>query len=151
MTDNNRDAFELMDRETWRAILEQSLEAEPEPPIRRRVRRYSVHGPCTLHYEIRRMRQSHTLNLTNVSLTGIMGKSPRDIPMDTEVEIHVPVEDKRFAMRGTVVHCTSTLGGYKVGIELSFPKRAAPSSGADATVAGSPIFRGPAVSSSRKP
>lgn len=120
MADNPSNTLEPMTLRIWRAILEESLTPEPEPPVRRRVRRYPIQIPVHVYFHARGFQHEVTLNLTNVSNGGVMGKSPKEIAMDTLVQIHVPVEGRHFVVNGTVVHCTSTLGGYKLGIQLQF-------------------------------
>ncbi len=59
--------------------------------------------------------------LLEASTTGLTCRSRIAIPMDTQVAIELYIGDEVFRLAGTVVHSTGTVGGFKIGIELTFP------------------------------
>jgi hypothetical protein len=91
---------------------------------RRRVRRYpfSMAGRI-LFTEGDRKKREH-LAIIEVSIDGIMGLIEEEIPRHAEVCIELDPEGTPFALQGRVRHCTSAVGGFKVGVELVFDDRA---------------------------
>ena len=59
--------------------------------------------------------------LVYASQEGVMVKNRGRIPARTPVWMEITLADDVFALLGQVAHCTQTVGGYKVGIELQFP------------------------------
>jgi hypothetical protein len=115
--------------EQWLRMIERYVTDEPEPPVRRGQRRYTVDGMVTLavlsadgngvHTAVR------TAPLVQVSDEGIMIRSHAELAQDTVVAMQVYLEDDNFALLGRVMHCTDTIGGYKVGIQLAFVEQPA--------------------------
>lgn len=62
----------------------------------------------------------HTGRPLNASEAGLMVRLNQSIPSRTRLRIEVEIDQVKFALSGSVVHVTDTVGGYKVGIELLF-------------------------------
>jgi hypothetical protein len=60
------------------------------------------------------------LALLNASQEGLTTKGQTPITLNTEVVLELNPEGTPFAVRGRIAHCTETLGGFKIGIELRF-------------------------------
>ena len=58
--------------------------------------------------------------LLNASQEGLTTKGQTPITLNTEVVLELNPEGTPFAVRGRIAHCTETLGGFKIGIELRF-------------------------------
>src|SRR5438477_13058629 len=120
MMDASTPKLEAMTRGLWRAIVEGSVSAQFEPPARRNVRRYNIHGECMVHFSDDDGKRSFPLMLLNISLEGIMGRAAEEIMVDTPLDVHMPIEDHVFLIRGRIIHITSTLGGFKLGVRFRF-------------------------------
>ena len=56
----------------------------------------------------------------DASTTGIMIRQREEMDVGTLVIVRAVLDDQDVAIAGQVMHCTQTVGGYKVGIELHF-------------------------------
>ena len=108
-------------RERWQEILSHYVIPEVEPPIRRKTRRYGVEfGVVRLLYEEDGDSTDRTVSLLQASAEGMMVKSHKPINARIQLRMDVTLENDTVALGGQVSHCTQTVGGYKVGIELEF-------------------------------
>ena len=58
----------------------------------------------------------------DISEGGISLRSEQKIPEDSHVDLDVYLAgDDGLTLSGTVVHCTQSVDGFSVGIELQFP------------------------------
>lgn len=107
----------------WRDVIRSLVAAELEPLRRRRQRRYHVFtGEVRLTYTdpIDGRTCTRTAGLLNVSTGGMMVKTYSPMPEGIPVELEVNVGEFHFFAHARLRHSSSTLGGYKVGIELVF-------------------------------
>jgi hypothetical protein len=108
-------------RERWQEILSQYVTPEIEPPIRRKTRRYGVEfGVVRLLYEENGDSAERIVSLLQASTDGMMIKNHKPIRTRTRLCMELTLGDDTVSLRGHVAHCTQTVGGYKVGIELEF-------------------------------
>ncbi len=114
-------------RDQWQELLTGSLPgSELEPPVRRRCRRYGVNlGTWRLVY-LRETRPAELrVTLLNAALDGLMTRSREELPERVSVVLVLTTaDDVEHRLLGEVVHCTGTVGGYKVGIRLRFAEPA---------------------------
>lgn len=89
-----------------------------EPNVRRGDRRYQIQGELRVSFEDDDGRHGRVLNILDVSNEGLMAKGNDSIPEATPVQMLVIVDEHPVEIRGEVVHCTGTLGGFKIGIRL---------------------------------
>ena len=60
--------------------------------------------------------------VVGISAGGISLRSEQVIPVDSHVDLELYLAgDDAFTLSGTVVHCTQSVSGFSVGIELLFP------------------------------
>jgi hypothetical protein len=59
--------------------------------------------------------------LLNISPGGLMVKQREPIAGQTRVLVKIACDEGELALAGRVAHCTQTVDGYKVGVELLFP------------------------------
>jgi hypothetical protein len=111
-------------REDWQAVLSQHVPApEIEPPVRRGQRRYGVPlgGWRLLFHD----RENHALEvrgtLRNASPTGVMLVCRQELSTNTPVLLAFNDGERECVLTGEIAHCTSTIGGHKVGVRLRFP------------------------------
>ena len=121
-------------REQWLQMIAPYVTTEPEPGVRRAQRRYNVEGMVAVAPINAAGSQTavRTVSLLQLSDDGIMVRSHTDLPLDTIVGMQVYIEDHIFTVLGRVMHCTDTVGGYKIGIQLAFtdaPAAAWPATG----------------------
>lgn len=60
--------------------------------------------------------------ITEVSVGGVSLWTDCEVPVCTRVMFEFHPDNKPVKVKGRIVHCTQTVGGYKVGIEIEFPK-----------------------------
>jgi hypothetical protein len=122
------EGYREVTRGEWVAILDRVVRPEIEPLPRRKYRRYSIEAPS---YGEARLIFRPARNpgakpairsgpLLDISPAGMMVKMYSELPIGLHVAVQVMLDGARVALRGRVVHCTNTLGGFKVGIELQF-------------------------------
>jgi hypothetical protein len=104
----------------WQRILGDIVQPEVEPG-RRTLRRYVVSGEVELAFEIDDEPFQRTVPLLNVSPRGLTVKVYEPIPVEQAVIVRILLEGETRVFCGHVIHCTMTLGGFKVGIRLDFP------------------------------
>lgn len=107
-------------REKWIETLMSVVQAEFEPPVRRKHRRYPIVGTVRLLARVEDEPIRRTLSLMEGSVDGLTARSEFELPMDLRADLVVNVAGEPLSLRGRVVHCTQTLGGFKVGFELEF-------------------------------
>jgi hypothetical protein len=108
----------------WQELLACSVSApEFEPPIRRRARRYGVRlGAWRMLYQNGRKPAELRVTLVNAALDGVMLLSRAEVPENIPTLLAFTADDdEEHQLVGEIVHCTSTVGGYKVGVRLRFP------------------------------
>jgi hypothetical protein len=108
----------------WQELLACSVGApEFEPPIRRRSRRYGVRlGAWRMFYQDGHKLVELRVKLANAALEGVMLLSHEAVPEDIPAVLAFTADDDdEHRLVGEIVHCTSTVGGYKVGVRLHFP------------------------------
>lgn len=113
--------LETPTRQRWREVL--SPYADPEESGHRRndERYYIALGSVKLVFEENGAPVERTGRVLNASDGGLMIKQYQDIPSNTQLQIEATIGEESFALAGRVAHCTQTVGGFKVGIELEFP------------------------------
>jgi hypothetical protein len=115
--------FATLPRDRWLEILSRCVSPEIEPPVRRKSRRYGVEsGVVRLLYQDEGVPVERTAPLREISTDGLMVKSHRRMQVGTAVWMTVTLENATFALVGRVAHSTQTVGGYKIGIRLTFPE-----------------------------
>jgi hypothetical protein len=110
-------------RERWIYIVGAASDIEPDPPVRRRAARYDLAYGSAL---VRFRHPGHgrllerTCNVLEVSITGLMLRSRDELPEQTSLYLEACVGEELAWLRGTVMHCTTSVGAYKVGVRLDF-------------------------------
>ena len=56
----------------------------------------------------------------DASTTGIMIRQREEVDVRTLVIVRAVLDNQDITIAGQVMHCTQTVGGYKIGIELRF-------------------------------
>ncbi len=108
----------------WRRYLRRAVAPNPARDARREVKRYpfSMVGQLCFTEGARTRREEFAI--IEVSTIGVMGLIKEEVPWQADVCIELNPEGTPFALQGCARHCTSTIGGYKLGVELSFDDRA---------------------------
>ncbi|MBU0596180.1 PilZ domain-containing protein [Candidatus Bipolaricaulota bacterium] len=119
MSEVNLDV-KLATRDYWRRYLKRAVTLQESRDARRSSKRYplSISGEITFKAEHRIKRGS--IAILDVSAGGVEGLTKEDVPLQADIRIDMAPEGTVFAVLGRVVHSSPTLGGYKLGIELSF-------------------------------
>ena len=66
-------------------------------------------------------REERTAALLNASGGGLMLRSHEELPAGTKVLLRLPHADQLLEVAGRIMHSTTTVGGFKLGILLDFP------------------------------
>lgn len=112
--------FKLITEEFWERFLSRTVEPQFKPDVKREVPRYPYQGEAKLIIERGDEGGTRRLSIVNISLEGITAKGNSEIPIGTNAFVELNPEGEPFLMRGEIVHCTETLGGFKIGIKLIF-------------------------------
>lgn len=110
--------------ECWRRFLEQAVISKSMQNVRRKHKRYDVEGELKVRFVQCRKEYTRTWSLLQLSYGGVTAKANNEVPIDLTVEMGINVGGHLLGARGSVSHCTETLGGYKVGIQLEFQEDA---------------------------
>lgn len=119
---NPPDELSVIERNRWCDVIAQHVQPELEPPVRRRARRYGI------EFGLARLRDPNasasvpcTATVLQVSEFGLMLRNHEELAKGAEIWIEVLLGDETCSLYGVVRHCTETIGGYKIGVELFFP------------------------------
>ena len=104
----------------WKRLLQRTVAPVDKSDLKRSTRRYPLPGDIKVTFEDAGETSVRRLALLNASEGGLATKGQTQILLDTEVIIELNLEGTPFTVRGRIVHCTETIGGFKIGIELRF-------------------------------
>ncbi len=111
-------------RDYWRRFLTRAVAPQSVRDARRVVKRYPLAMAGRIFYAEGDHMKREEFAIIEISPTGVTGLCREEIPWHAEVCIEVNPEGTPFALQGLARHCTSTVGGYKVGVELVFDDEA---------------------------
>jgi hypothetical protein len=109
--------------EQWRAVVAANTKAPVETGVRRREARRDLtltSGRLTYRKKGKATPVERPCTLLDVSTGGLMVRARSSIAPNTPVEAEVFWGDETSVLRGTVGHCTPTVGAFKIGIKLHF-------------------------------
>ena len=114
-------------REQWAGVVARNNCKPVRPHERRQHERFCpVMGTVKLVFTVpkgtRDVPVVCTLPILDISDGGLAIKSDTMVTLRTGVGLDVDLEGKSLLMMGKVARCTSTIGGYQIGIELIFPE-----------------------------
>ncbi len=104
--------------ERWRHFLARIGGVDYKPDARRTNRRYTADGDVRISFVEDGNTQHRMLRLLDISMEGMTVKGSNEVPQGTHVTIQLDIDEGPFTASGKVVHCTGTLGGFKIGIRL---------------------------------
>ncbi len=102
----------------WLQFLDRAVGAMPKSDLKRETPRFPLQGEVQLWIE--NETEKRWLSLMNVSREGITARGNTEIQLGTRVILEMNPEGSPITLRGEVVHCTGTLGGFKIGVRLEF-------------------------------
>ena len=116
-------------REQWAGVVARNKCKPVRPHGRRQHERFcpamgTVKLVFTLPNGPRSVPVVRTVPILDISEGGLAVKSDTMVPLRTGVGLDVDLEEQPLLMMGKVARCTSTIGGYQIGIELVFPEPA---------------------------
>lgn len=109
----------------WRRFLARTVAPHSERDARRAVRRYPFAMPGQLLFTQGDRERREDFAIIQVSVVGMMGVIREEIPWHEKVSIEINPEGTPLLLWGRARHCTATIGGYKLGIELRFADKTA--------------------------
>ncbi len=109
-------------KQEWLKIVVAFSRTNKKSEFRRTSGRYACTGEIKVLGEINDEPFKQTWSLMQLSAEGLTARSHLAIPEETHVSIHWHQGEQDLVLLGQVRHCTQTVGGYKVGIKLEFPK-----------------------------
>lgn len=116
------DVTPILTNDQWNNLLTRVVAPELGKNLRRGTRRYPVMGEAKLTYEKDGRNYRRTFDVINVSRGGLTLKGYDEVKADTLIDVKVTLGPHVARLKAKVVHCTGTLGGHKVGIEIIFSK-----------------------------
>lgn len=102
----------------WRHFLARIGGVNYKPDARRTNQRYTADGDVRISFVEDGDSQHRMLRLLDISIEGMTVKGSNEVPQGTHLTIQLDMDEGPFAASGKVVHCTGTLGGFKIGIRL---------------------------------
>ncbi len=116
-------------REQWAVVVSRNNDTPVRAHRRRQHERFcpaigTVKLVFTLPVGTRLVPVVRTLPILDISEGGLAVKSETVVPLRTGVGLDVNLEGQPLLLMGKVARCTSTIGGYQIGIELIFPRSA---------------------------
>ncbi len=112
---------EQLTRQRWLQVLSE-YRAVPNREYRRRHPRANVDlGVVRILTEQEQRREERTGALLNASGGGMMLRSQDELRPGTIVLLQLWHGEQILEVTGRIVHSTPTVGGYKLGVLLSFP------------------------------
>lgn len=113
-----------LSRAAWTDLLGRGIRTpEVEPAVRRRGRRYgaAVGTAWRILYQKANKVVERRGKLLNASAGGLMMLCQKEVPISAAVAVvFTSVAEDECLLSGEVRHCTSTVGGYKIGLRLHF-------------------------------
>jgi hypothetical protein len=93
--------------------------ASDEQLIKRGCGRWTLRAPAELYFQHADGTEAKVyVSIRDISLTGVGLVCKRPVEAGISAELVLPLEDGYYKVRLMVVHCTQTIGGYKVGANL---------------------------------
>src|SRR5512143_2516651 len=109
----------IMTRSAWCAWIAHIPPSEPETGVKRHsLRRAIAAGPVQIRYGRDGRAGRQACWVLEVSANGLTLRALRAVPERDSVEIWWPEQDGVMRLRGTIAHCTGSVGGYKLGVTL---------------------------------
>jgi hypothetical protein len=111
---------ETLTREQWEELVFRNSTKPPDEYRRGQARRDTAWEPVQLAFQ--KLGDSVVRNgkLMNASAGGVMVRLTENLDYGTMLVMRVIFADQPVVLVGRVVHCTETIGAYKIGIELQF-------------------------------
>ncbi len=114
--------------EQWTQLVAQHGSGAAASLMRRRQLRYHVQGPTRVafsrHADSSEASNARTCSVLDISNDGLMLRSREQVPLQTPLAIELYFGDQTITVFGTVVHCTQTVGAFKIGVKLRFDEPA---------------------------
>jgi len=107
-------------RGDWEALVAQHPEEVTPEHRRQDRRRYTPLGSARLVFKQDGRPQVRGGKVLNVSSRGMLVWQREDINWGTKVVVQARLGETDTLLFGHVAHCTETVGGFKVGVELQF-------------------------------
>ena len=128
MDASQRTEYQPITPEQWTQLVTQHGSGPAASLLRRRQLRYYVQGPTRVafsrHADSGDASNAHTCSVLDVSNDGLMLRSREQVPLQTPLAIELYFGDQTITVFGTVVHCTQTVGAFKIGVKLRFDEPA---------------------------
>ena len=107
-------------RADWKQVVTRYATVIVAPPVKRRHPRYDATGQARLSKAGSEAALVETCVLLQVSAEGLTLRSPDEIRLHELLAIEVRLPDRTVLLHGRVVHCTGTVGAFKLGVQLTF-------------------------------
>lgn len=101
--------------ERWRQYVTENGDGEMSRQVKRGEPRVDVFGAAEIETQAE---GSVRCSVLEISTHGLMMRSRTRLPPSTAVVVTAYLGDESFALTGSVVHCTQTVGAFKIGIQL---------------------------------
>ncbi len=96
--------------------------ASDQQLIKRGCGRWALRAPAELYLRHADGTEAKEyVSIRDISLTGVGLTCKKPVEAGIAAELVLPLEDGYYKVRLMVVHCTQTIGGYKVGANLLLP------------------------------
>lgn len=121
MTAASSNEFQTITQQQWIDRITAHVDPDFETLLNRKQARYPLKfGTAKLTFQDGDKPVCLSCRLLDVSATGVMVKAHRQIAVHTPIWADLTVNDEQISVAGRVVHATATVGGYKLGMKLTF-------------------------------
>ena len=110
--------------EQWTQLVAEYGTGPAASLLRRRQPRYYVQGPTRVAFsrdaDCSEGPNARTCSVLDISNDGLMLRSREQLPVHTPLAIELYFGDQTITVFAAVVHCTQTVGAFKIGVKLRF-------------------------------
>jgi hypothetical protein len=110
-------------RIVWERLLSRYPQEQHPEHRREHGRRETTIGTVELSLDCETPQFAHIGKVLNMSATGLLLRLREEVEPRTPVLLRVTLTEGQATLLGRVVHCTPTVGAFKVGVFLSFDEQ----------------------------
>ena len=121
MSSTNQTAVYPISKLTWLKILDRLVTPSfNSVKWSRQQKRYRILGEAKASWKEEDQLFNRTWEIMEVSPDGISVKSIDECSVGLRINLLVNLDGLPIPLYGTVMHCTQTIGGFKIGVRLEF-------------------------------
>jgi hypothetical protein len=112
----------IVTRAYWARFMKRAAEDAPVSEYRRENQRHTFENEGAVIVDWAGDETRCRFKILEISQDGVTGRVEEELPVRARVQFEFSPEGKPLLLKGRIVHCTQTVGGFKVGITLTLPE-----------------------------